>query len=58
MAAGAPPVIAIDGPSASGKGTVAQGIAGALGFHYLNSGSLYRTVVLSRSSPALTSTMN
>ena len=46
MAAGAPPVIAIDGPSASGKGTVAQGIAGALGFHYLNSGSLYRTVAL------------
>jgi len=39
-------VIAIDGPSASGKGTVAQGIAGALGFHYLNSGSLYRTVAL------------
>jgi cytidylate kinase len=46
VAAGAPPVIAIDGPSASGKGTVAQGIAGALGFHYLNSGSLYRTVAL------------
>ena len=39
-----PPVIAIDGPSASGKGTVAQGVAGALGFHYLNSGALYRTV--------------
>lgn len=46
MAAGAPPVIAIDGPSASGKGTVAQGVAGTLGFHYLNSGSLYRTVAL------------
>jgi cytidylate kinase len=46
MPAGAPPVIAIDGPSASGKGTVAQGVAGALGFHYLNSGSLYRTVAL------------
>jgi cytidylate kinase len=46
VAAGAPPVIAIDGPSASGKGTVAQGVAGALGFHYLNSGSLYRTVAL------------
>ena len=41
-----PPVIAIDGPSASGKGTVAQGVAGALGFHYLNSGALYRTVAL------------
>jgi cytidylate kinase len=40
------PVIAIDGPSASGKGTVAQGVANALGFHYLNSGALYRTVAL------------
>lgn len=39
-----PPVIAIDGPSASGKGTVAQAVAAALGFHYLNSGALYRTV--------------
>ena len=44
MAARQPPVIAIDGPSASGKGTVAQGVANALGFHYLNSGALYRTV--------------
>ena len=41
-----PPVIAIDGPSASGKGTVAQGVATALGFHYLNSGALYRAVAL------------
>ncbi len=41
-----PPVIAIDGPSASGKGTIAQGVAGALGFHYLDSGSLYRLVAL------------
>jgi cytidylate kinase len=44
--AGEPPVIAIDGPSASGKGTVAQGVARALGFHYLNSGALYRAVTL------------
>jgi cytidylate kinase len=44
--AGEPPVIAIDGPSASGKGTVAQGVARALGFHYLNSGALYRVVTL------------
>jgi cytidylate kinase len=36
------PVIAIDGPTASGKGTVAQRVAQALGFHYLDSGSLYR----------------
>jgi cytidylate kinase len=40
------PVIAIDGPSASGKGTVAQRLAKALGFHYLNSGALYRLVAL------------
>ena len=42
----AAPVIAIDGPSASGKGTVAQGVARALGFHYLDSGALYRLVAL------------
>ncbi len=41
-----PPVIAIDGPSASGKGTVARGVARALGFHYLDSGALYRLVAL------------
>jgi cytidylate kinase len=40
------PVIAIDGPSASGKGTIAQGVARALGFHYLDSGALYRLVAL------------
>ena len=40
------PVIAIDGPSASGKGTVAQLVAKELGFHYLNSGALYRLVAL------------
>ncbi len=40
------PVIAIDGPSASGKGTVAEGVARALGFHYLDSGALYRLVTL------------
>jgi cytidylate kinase len=38
------PVIAIDGPSASGKGTVAQLVANILGFHYLDSGALYRIV--------------
>lgn len=36
------PVIAIDGPSASGKGTVAALVAQALGFHYLDSGAIYR----------------
>ena len=40
------PVIAIDGPSASGKGTVAQLVARKLGFHYLDSGALYRLVAL------------
>ena len=40
------PVIAIDGPSASGKGTVAARVAKALGFHYLDSGALYRLVAL------------
>ena len=39
-------VIAIDGPSASGKGVVAQRVAEHLGFHYLDSGSLYRLVAL------------
>jgi 3-phosphoshikimate 1-carboxyvinyltransferase len=40
------PVIAIDGPAASGKGTIAAAAAEALGFHYLDSGSLYRLVAL------------
>ena len=39
-------MIAIDGPSASGKGTVASRVAAALGFHYLESGALYRLVAL------------
>jgi cytidylate kinase len=40
------PVIAIDGPSASGKGTIAQAVARKLGFRYLDSGALYRLVAL------------
>ena len=36
------PVITIDGPTASGKGTVASRVAAALGFDYLDSGALYR----------------
>jgi cytidylate kinase len=49
------PVIAIDGPSASGKGTVAELVARALGFHYLDSGALYRLATLAalRSSTSL-----
>ena len=40
------PVIAIDGPSASGKGTVARKVAEALRYHFLDSGALYRLVAL------------
>ena len=42
----AAPVIAIDGPSASGKGTVAQRVARTLGYHFLDSGALYRLTAL------------
>ncbi|HEX5639689.1 MAG TPA: (d)CMP kinase [Burkholderiaceae bacterium] len=38
------PVIAIDGPTASGKGTIAERVARTLGFRYLDSGALYRLV--------------
>ena len=41
------PVIAIDGPSGSGKGTIARRVANALGYHLLDSGALYRLVALS-----------
>lgn len=40
------PVVAIDGPSASGKGTVGSRVAAVLGFEHLDSGSLYRLVAL------------
>ncbi len=40
------PLIAIDGPTASGKGTVAQRVARALGWGYLDSGALYRLCAL------------
>ncbi|HXA46879.1 MAG TPA: (d)CMP kinase [Burkholderiaceae bacterium] len=55
MNAGNFPVIAIDGPTASGKGTVAHRVAERLGFHYLDSGALYRLTALSalRSNTAL-----
>lgn len=46
MTAGLPVVIAVDGPAASGKGTIAAAVARALGFHYLDSGALYRLVAL------------
>lgn len=38
------PVIAIDGPSGSGKGTISRAVARALGWHFLDSGALYRAV--------------
>lgn len=40
------PVITIDGPSGSGKGTISRGVAKALGWHFLDSGALYRLVAL------------
>lgn len=41
-----PFVITLDGPTASGKGTIARIVADKLGFHYLDSGALYRLVAL------------
>jgi CMP/dCMP kinase len=40
-------IIAVDGPSASGKGTLARGLAREFGYHYLDTGTLYRMVGLS-----------
>jgi cytidylate kinase len=39
-----PLVIAIDGPSGAGKGTVARALAGALGYRHVDSGAMYRAV--------------
>ena len=41
-------VIAIDGPTASGKGTIARRLAAIYGLPYLDTGSLYRAVALAR----------
>ena len=41
-----PPVLTIDGPSGSGKGTISRHVANRLGWHYLDSGALYRAVGL------------
>jgi cytidylate kinase len=41
-----PLTIAVDGPGSSGKGTVARGVAAALGYRYVDSGSMYRAVAL------------
>ena len=40
------PVITIDGPSGSGKGTISRLLAAQLGWHFLDSGALYRLVAL------------
>jgi cytidylate kinase len=46
VSASAIPVVAIDGPTASGKGTVAGLVAEKLGWHYLDSGAIYRVLAL------------
>src|SRR5687768_18604741 len=43
------PVLTIDGPSGSGKGTISRHVARALGWHYLDSGALYRAVGIAAS---------
>lgn len=47
------PLLAIDGPSGSGKGTVSQLIAARLGWHYLDSGALYRLLALAAENHTL-----
>lgn len=47
------PVIAIDGPSGSGKGTIARNVASRLGWHLLDSGALYRLVALAATRDGL-----
>jgi len=47
------PVIAIDGPSGSGKGTIARNVANTLGWHLLDSGALYRLVALAADQKGL-----
>jgi 3-phosphoshikimate 1-carboxyvinyltransferase len=48
------PVICIDGPTASGKGTLAAKLAATLGYHFLDSGSLYRITGLAASRAGIT----
>ncbi len=48
------PVLCVDGPTASGKGTLAARLAQALGYHYLDSGALYRVTALAALRAGLT----
>jgi 3-phosphoshikimate 1-carboxyvinyltransferase len=48
------PVICVDGPTASGKGTLASTLAKELGYHFLDSGSLYRITALAALQAGLT----
>jgi len=50
----APRVIAIDGPSGSGKGTVSRRVAAALGWHLLDSGALYRVLAFAAQAAQIT----
>lgn len=47
------PIIAVDGPSGSGKGTVSRAVAKALGWHFLDSGALYRLAALAAANAKL-----
>lgn len=47
------PIITIDGPSGAGKGTISQAVAEALGWHMLDSGSLYRLTALAATQDGL-----
>ena len=55
-APGAVPVLCVDGPTASGKGTLAQELAGRLGYHFLDSGSIYRITGLAAGRQGLAPT--
>jgi cytidylate kinase len=48
-----PPIVTIDGPSGSGKGTIARAVAQHAGWHLLDSGALYRLVALAGRKAAL-----
>ena len=53
--AAAAPIVTIDGPSGSGKGTVSRAVARHVGWHLLDSGALYRLVALASAAWRATS---